>query len=394
MGLSPGIRPSSVRAAGKARAILYVVHNRVSLRTLRRVHRLLADDGRLSFAATLAPDRFGQGCEAEVGRWGLPLVPFDAATAEPWDLAVFGNHGGAHLFTEAGARVFVPHGVGAGKQALGQDFTYGPDFVLRSGEPIYTAMFEASEEGRERAEDITPRLAGRIRVVGDLETDEFLAVLARRATARALLGVGPEDLLVLLSATWGDAGMLAWHGPTLLKSARRLPGHVRVVLKPHPHNWDPRGRPRPHLARALAAAPETVCLVPPWQSWMGAYAAADLAVYDFGSLALRFALRPRPMVAVPAEPGAVTPGSPVDALRAMTPELAAPSLPQALELGLETGAPPGLADLAPRFVSHPGQAAPRTRGALYELLGLAVPGPWEGGREEGAPQERQLEASG
>ncbi|MEU9791393.1 hypothetical protein AB0E27_12345 [Streptomyces sparsogenes] len=155
--------------------------------------RLLAGDGRLSFAATLAPDRFGRGCEAEVGRWGLPLVPFEAAAAEPWDLALFGNHGGAHLFTRAAARVFVPHGVGAGKSALGQDFAYGPDFVLRSGKPIYTAMFEASEEGRQRAEDITPRLAGRIRVVGDLETDEFLAVLARRATARAVLGVGPED---------------------------------------------------------------------------------------------------------------------------------------------------------------------------------------------------------
>ncbi|OMI36490.1 hypothetical protein [Streptomyces sparsogenes] len=392
MGLSPGAGIPSARSTEKARSVLYVVHNRVSLRTLRRVHRLLAGDGRLSFAATLAPDRFGRGCEAEADRWGLPLVPFEAAAAEPWDLALFGNHGGAHLFTRAAARVFVPHGVGAGKLALGQDFTYGPDFVLRSGKPIYTAMFEASEEGRQRAEDITPRLAGRIRVVGDLETDEFLAVLARRATARAVLGVAPEDFLVLLSATWGDAGMLAWHGPALLRSARRLPGDVRVVLKPHPHNWGPRGRPRPPLARALAAAPETVCLVPPWQSWMGAYAAADLAVYDFGSLALRFALRPRPMVAVPAGPGAVTPGSPVDALRAMTPELTEPSLPRALELASAAGVPPDLADLAPRFVSHPGQAAHRTRGALYELLDLAAPGPREG--EERETRERALEGSG
>ncbi|MFK4269779.1 carbohydrate kinase family protein [Streptomyces milbemycinicus] len=91
------------------------------------------------------------------------------------------------------------------------------------------------------------------------------------------------------------------------------------------------------------------------------------------------------MVAVPAEPGAVTPGSPVDALRAMTPELTEPSLPQALELALETGVPPGLADLAPRFVSHPGQAAPRTRGAAARP-GRTGPG---GGRRGRGGDERK-----
>lgn len=355
--------------------MLFVGHTRVSLRVLRRVHRLLAADPRLDLSLTLAPDRYAAGRDREALAWGLPVLPYPDCADRPWDLVLLASHGGAHLFDRAGATVFVPHGVGAGKAAEGADFTYGARFTLRDGRPIYTVMLEASEEGRRQALRTTPELAGTVEVVGELETDEFLGLARHRDTARELLGAEPEDRVLLVSATWGDGGLLGRDGPRLLASAAGLPVRVRVLLRAHPHNWDDTGRPVGHLAAALAAAPDTVRVVPPWQPWLGAYLAADLAVYDFGSLALRFALLPRPMVAVPVEAGTVTPGSRMAALRAVTPPLPEPSLPRAVEVADRVGVPAGLAALGPSITSHPGQAAARIRRVLYGLLGTPPPDP-------------------
>lgn len=352
----------------ETRSVLYVAHTPVSLRTIQRVHQLINSDSRISFSLTLGPDQFNDGMEEAMTAWGIPIVEFDDATRQKWDLVVFANHGGSHQFEKANKTVFISHGVGNGKLALGQDYTYGERWVLRDGQPIYSAMFEASKYGKRRAQQITPEISDRVIVVGDLETDHYLKLRQHQHLARAILGCVDEEIL-LISATWGEHSVLATY-PDLLASAADLPPNVTVFLKAHPHNWNPDGTPRRHLARALDAAAPNVRVMPAWQSWLAAYAAADWAVYDTGSLALRFALSPRPMVATPVPDGVVTPGSPLAKLRSMTPLLRSPDLLEARNLASRVTNQAQLQNLRPLVVSKPGKASARTYCALYKLLNL------------------------
>lgn len=349
-----------------------VAHTVVSTETVVRPYELLRDDPRLDFAITIAPDRFNTGCHEVIDSLGIPLIDFDDATSQPWDLVLVGTHGGAHLFDRAEAVVFVPHGVGAGKTAIGVDFTYGSPFVLRDGEPIYTTMLEGSEVVRDRALDMTPELADTVAVVGELETDGFLELLARRDECRAALGVHPDETLLLISATWGEHGLLARYGGELLASAGDLPARYKVALRAHPHNWTSTGEPRPALAEALAKADPRVMVIGHEDTWMTAYAAADLAVFDFGSLALRFALGPRPMIATPVAEGVVTEGSSMATLRSLVPLLPEPSLSTAVALAEQVGVPAGLPTLRHEITSYPGEAAERTAEVLYEALRLPI----------------------
>jgi hypothetical protein len=56
-------------------------------------------------------------------------MPYCVAVRRAWDLALFGTLGSEIFFT-AGARVHIQHGLGAGKLAGGQDYTYGPKWAL------------------------------------------------------------------------------------------------------------------------------------------------------------------------------------------------------------------------------------------------------------------------
>lgn len=359
-------------------SVLLVAHTRLSLSYVLDQYGLLADDPRITWAITRAPDEYSAGVEPIIELTGLPRLPYVAAVRRRWDAALFGTHGSEVHFTGAARRIHIQHGVGAGKLIFGQDFTYGPRWALWEGRPKFHLMLEASHEVRQRAVAGCPQLEEVIAVVGDLRADRLLAAEARRHAHRARLGIGVGELAVLFVSTFGPHGLLGSTGLTLIDEALRLGAPYRPLLTAHPHAWTGRQDHRRRLTTALAprvGAGLVVC--GPYDDWAPYLAAADLAVVDHSSLGLYYAMLGRPLATIPVPTRLVNPVAPLTTLRAAAPLVDRPSrLATALALApVMHAARHGRAAFAvTRYqravTSYPGQAATRTRTLLYRALGL------------------------
>jgi hypothetical protein len=148
-----------------------------------------------------------------------------------------------------------------------------------------------------------------------------------------------------------------------------------VMLVLHPHLWTGRRDERRRLAELLLPRERRGLIAcGPDQDWRPALAAADVAVIDHSSLALYWALLARPTVAVPVPSHALSLSAPIAVLRAASPLAAEPA-----ELSGAVLSARERFDTRP-FAAHqgvirsfPGQAAERTRAALYRRLLLPLP---------------------
>jgi hypothetical protein len=336
---------------------------------------LLTGDDRIEFAVTRGPDDYGTGVEQAMAMLEIARLPYCAAVRRPWDLALFATHGSEVFFTRTATRVHIQHGLGAGKLVDGQDFTYGPKWSLWEGQPKYDLMLEASHEVRRRAVASCPLLRDRIEVVGDLRADQLTRADASRSEHRRRLGLSASDVAVLFISTFGPHGMLGRHGFGFVDEALRWGSPFRVMLVLHPHLWAGRRDERHRLTDLLLPRERRRLIVcGPDQDWRPVLAVADVAVIDHSSLALYWALLARPTVAVPVPSHALSLSAPIAALRAASPLAAEPA-----ELSGAVLSSRERFD-ARRFAAHrgvirsfPGQAAERTRAALYRRILLPLP---------------------
>lgn len=207
-----------MRGSG-ARDVLLVAHTRLSTSYIRAHYEILADDERLRLFITPASDQMNAGVDDAINQLitetnhRVTPIPFESAVRRHWDLALFGTHGSRERFGDDVACIHVQHGIGAGKQALDDDFTYGRLWAIRgtgprAGEPLYTTMLESSYVVRDRAVRRLPELADRIQVVGDVFADRLLEADSRRGEFRELLGVRDEQTAVLFISTWAPHGLM------------------------------------------------------------------------------------------------------------------------------------------------------------------------------------------
>jgi hypothetical protein len=364
--------PAPAASSGR---VLLVAHTKLSWQYVREAYRTLRPDPRLTFAVTQGSDEFGGGVEPTISQVGLPILPWEEAVAERWDLALFGTHGGEIFFRRAATRVHVQHGLGAGKLVAGDDFTYGRSWALWNGRLKYDLMLEASHAVERSAIAACPPLAGVIAVVGDLTADRLLASRALRDEYRAALGVQPGQVAVLFASTWGAHGLLGATGTGLLERALSLPEYA-VMLTAHPHVWQGRrGEPPTRWDRRLAPLVErglTVC--GPDEGWVPYLVAADLAVIDHGSLGLYFALLGRPTVRIPVPATEINPRSPIAVLRECSPLLRDPEdLGRVVEHARRAHDPDMVAARCGEIVSYLGEASMRIRAVLYQRLPVLEP---------------------
>lgn len=380
---------SPFRARAELRRVLLTAHTLLSFRYVLDHYRLLSNDPRLTFALTRGADEHGQGLAPTLRRLGVPLVPWDRAVHMPWDLTLFGTHGGVTYLRRATGRVHIQHGLGGGKLVEGEDFTYGPRWALQGGRPKYDVMLEASRSVRDRALVTCPELAGVIRVVGDMPADRLLAARTARDSYRTALGIRPHQIAVLFGSTWGPHGLLSTMGLRLLERALALPPTYKAMLTLHPHLWLGRqGEVGPLVRQAMGLEGEGLVVCGRDESWVPYLVAADVAVIDHGSLGLYFSLLRRPTVSVPVAAAEVNPRAQIAALRVASPMLSHPDvLEEVLEAAMERYDPRGIASRIGEVVSHRGEAAARTRTVLYELLRLPEPA-WPAPRAlpEGPPR--------
>lgn len=136
---------------------LFIVHNAVSYYYIKRYMDVIErhfPDARIG----LCVDRNDQFADAmaQLASIPIPSLTLDEALTQPWDIAFFAAHGGAHRLPDTTCKIHIQHGLGYGKRVLGDNYTYGPLWTMRDERCIYDLFFEASHTEALRVEKAFP----------------------------------------------------------------------------------------------------------------------------------------------------------------------------------------------------------------------------------------------
>lgn len=341
------------------------------MKYLMRHYDLLRDDHRLDFAITQASDHFSYGVKEAVEEVGVPVIPFELATQQEWDMALFATHGGAEKFGRVGTKVHIQHGLGGGKAVRGDDYTYGRFWSMWGGHPTYDLMLEANPDVRARAVERIPELADRIVVVGDLASDNALAARQNRDRYRQAFGIASDETALLLVSTWGPHSLLESRGEEVLRAAMDLPDNFVTLVTSHPHLWVDGDQISGWGRRLNELRADRVRVCGPYEDWAPYVAAADVGIIDHSSQALFFSLMEKPTIAAPVPDDVVNSGSPIEQLRGVSPRLDhGDSLLQVIrqaQLSFDRTA----FTMRSSITAHPRESAKRVLAVLYDRLGLA-----------------------
>ncbi|MFF3093043.1 hypothetical protein [Streptomyces cyaneofuscatus] len=361
-----------------------------TVRVLECLPALLRGDGRVTVVFAHDPtSAFNDGVLDLLHDAGCRVIPWEqVGHAEP-DLILTASEN--IDVPEGHCPVLVlPHGVGFQKQVpdsrASGDRLSGvvPDSLLESGR-AWLAISHPGQE--EQLLSSHPKAAGRTLLVGDPCYDELLGSADRAASYRRALGVPDRHRLVVLSSTWGPTSLIGQDPGLAARVLAALPyDEFRVAAIVHPNVWSGHGswQIRNLLAPALDAG---LMLVPHIHAWRSALVAAEVVVGDHGSVTLYGAALGKPVL-LGAYGSEAVPGTAVAALEQAAPRLDVHGdVREQIVSALATQRPERFAPVAEGAFDRPGQALPRLRTALYDLLGLAEPVP-------APPQERFLAEPG
>ena len=329
------------------------------------------------------PRVLGHGTEKMLDDLGAPVVPWSDAVNRRYDLAVTANLGG---IAEVDAPVALfSHGASRNKQAKprGRGSIPVPPRVqgfnrsalIQNGMLVPSAIAVGHEHELVMLEEDCPEALPVTRVVGDPSYDRLVAGRQLRGRYRRELGLEPEQKLVVVTSTWGEASLLgsAWH--QLGRIVEQLPfPEYRVALLIHPNivaahgAYQLRKWLRPLESRGLI-------LTRPEDDWESFLLAADYIVGDHGSATLYGSIVGVPILLGVYREADVHPGSGAAALAAITPQLMdSIPIPEQLARAREEFDAEAMTKVSGLISSEPGMFARHTRALLYDMLGLSEPG--------------------
>lgn len=285
-----------------------------------------------------------------------------------WDMLILADHAPLS-YPPSIPRVIVAHGVARSRLVREGSYYYDRHRVFwPDGRPVYDVMFEASNKAREWALTAVPEYSSRIRVVGDLRVDELLTHDRVRDEVRARLG-WTDRCVVAVMSTWSARALIPTQGEALLTVLSQLvdTGRYAVVLTMHPNLWaERRAGSQGWRQLVQSKAGEHFRVLQPDEDWASWLPLTDLAVTDHTSLAAAYSVLRRPMIPVDAPLDAVGEGTFARWLLETRARFSDPAeLPTLLEHAHVTHANwRGI----PAIVDYPGEARPRTRRVLLDVL--------------------------
>lgn len=353
---------------------MIVIHTALSAKYLARALSTIDHDPRIDFSVLFAEDHFSDHTPSKT-KLIYPIVSLTEASLIHWDLAIVAAH---HVpdGIKAKRKLHIQHGLGSGKTVNNQDYTYGYDFTFnREGEARYDLMFEASEEVAKNAVSHNPQIQPIVSVVGDMACDNVLNARTKyRAMYRHALGLGSDDIGILVSSTWGKDGLLEGHGRWLLRALLDLPEQFKLLVAAHPHAWK-NGDDHSEWANLLAILRTDRAIVCyPSEDFGPYFAAADAAIIDHSSMGLFSALCNLPCAHVPVNPSTYNPGSLIDELIHASKCLYNKwDLISFLGTAVERKFSQSLSINQSRITSRPYESEELIRNELYGLIGLSLP---------------------
>lgn len=203
---------------------------------LREVFDAVQGDDRLVFYTTFREPEASEG-DHSISEDRLPCKRISVRRANilPWDLVVMADHPGAftHLANPNSHQVLrIPHGIGS-KQSDGVDYQYQNKCFDKYGSPVYTRIFESSEERKQQAVSSYPILDDIIKVVGNIRADR---ITARRKNKSSENQYKSHRKRILIAGSWGENNLFdAMDSYGIQKFLEQFGNQVDVSLRPHPN---------------------------------------------------------------------------------------------------------------------------------------------------------------
>ncbi|HMJ75939.1 MAG TPA: hypothetical protein VK507_08195, partial [Iamia sp.] len=351
------------------RTILVVARTLVSTSWMLDILPELVSDPRVQVVFTVESDRpsvYRQGAVDLLGELGIPIVPWDQATSTRFDLAMSASDTG-DLHELRTPLLQLPHGPGVGKRvALPRG---GRPPITRAGDrgavPATTTVVAHSNQ----LDLYDPADGYRVLVAGDPVYDRLVVSERHRPRYRSAYGVASDEVLVVLSSTWGLTSQFAKHPDLAHRLLREVSiDRCRVAAILHPNLWIGHGawQVRTWMRDAIDAG---LVLVPPRDAWRSAVVAADLVIADHGSVAFYAAASGAPLLLAGFHDADVLPDSTIGALGRAAPRL---DLSEPLDQQVSTHAtgrdPDRYRTLVERMFEHPGRALENIRRAIYDAI--------------------------
>ena len=402
--LRVGLGPDASRwtSRSRSRRVLFVVHNVTSATRLMDVIPLFGGDLRVSgFITCTGSSPFQAGLSTLFNGLELPLVPWEQAKSEKFDLIISASYGG-NIQELHGKLVILPHGMGynkilsreagkpgsreagkpgsreAGKPGSREAFGLAAEWLLHDGRPIADHSVLSHPEQLARLQRACPQAVPTAVLCGDPCFDRLLDAVPYRERYRAALGVDSGHRFIVVNSTWNPGSLFGDDNdvlPLLLERiASELPlDDYRVAAVLHPNIWYGHGpgQIRSWLARAERAG---MLLVPPLDGWRQTLIAADTVIGDHGSVSYYAAAIGVPVVLGAFPDSELDPDSPVARFGHAADRLDhdAPLRPQ-LDAAIDEHRPERFAQFAEWASSDPGRAAQLLRSLFYRVLEIDEP---------------------
>ena len=364
------------------RRVLVVAPTMTSVHRLLDIAALFWGDMRVQLRFTVPPNPLGDGAEALLRTFEVPLLPWQQAVNRRYDLAITANLGG---MAEIDAPVaFFSHGASRNKLAgprgrgsipvLSKVPAFARSALVQNGMLVPSAIAVGHERDLGMLAEDCPEALPVARVVGDPCFDRIAAGRRLRATYRRALGLKPKEKLIVVTSTWSGASLLggASHQVERLVEQLRGPGY-RVVLLIHPNVVAAHGAYQLH-AWCSHLVRSGLILTRAGQPWEPFLIAADYIVGDHGSVTLYGSLAGVPVLLGAYDEAHVHPDSGAAALAALAPRLVGSvPIPEQLTQAGEQFDAVSMARVAALISSEPGGFARHTRSLLYGMLGLGQP---------------------
>ncbi|WP_054048813.1 hypothetical protein [Alloactinosynnema sp. L-07] len=230
------------------------------------------------------------------------------------------------------------------------------------------------DEQADRLADSVPEAVDRAVVVGDPRFDRMLASRPRRPGFRAALGVGDDDVFVVVSTTWWSRSLFGTWPDLLRQLIAELPvDGYRVAAVLHPHIWHEHGPGQVALWLADCLRSGLI-LIPPAEGWAAALIASDVVIGDHGAVTCYGAALDKPVLlaAFPTEDVAV--GSCVEQLGLVaSPLIRGRDLRGQVDRAVADHEPGSYGEVVDLVSAYPGEAAARLRALCYGVMGLPEP---------------------
>jgi hypothetical protein len=390
---------------GHTAKVLFVVHNVTSASRLLDIMPLFRDDLRITqFVTCTQSSPFQAGVDELFAQLELPVVPWEQAKSEEFDLIVSASYGG-DISNLTGKVAFLSHGMGynkllrepgagsrepgagsrepgAGSREPGagsrEAFGMSAQWLLHDGVPIADFTILSHPEQLDRLRATCPEAAGTAVFGGDPCFDRMLEALPRRERFRSALGLEPWHKLVVLNSTWnpsalfgGEHDLLPWLLDALVGELPLDEYRVAAVL--HPNIWHGHGpgQVRAWLDRAIKAG---LLLVPPLESWRQTLVAADCVIGDHGSVTYYAAAIGLPVLLGAFPSSELDPDSPVAKFgRAADHLVLRAPLRAQIDAQIRDHRPGRFAQFAAWATSDPGASASLLRRCFYQALEVSEP---------------------